>query len=181
MFELFLPLQQQQTLINSGQIGDVKYSTLTEAQFQAEADSSWILCDGRSVSGSEYHLITGNVNIPDARGQFLRGENNGRNDGQENPDATPLATAQNQATAKNGLVASATAVGNHQHGDAVGYCGYNGSFGSGTTGSPLGCTSSFRDLTSTQGDHSHSISMVGGGNETRPTSVTVNCFVKINS
>lgn len=165
-----------------GQIGDVKYSTLTEAQFQAEADGSWILCDGRNVSGSEYHSLTGNVSIPDARGQFLRGENNGRNDGQENPDATPLAGAQDQATKPNGVgISSVVGVGNHKHGDAVGYCGANGSFGSGTTGSPLGCATHYRDLTSTQGNHSHSLSMAGGGNETRPTSVTVNCFVKINS
>lgn len=79
------------TLVNSvkitpattTQVGDVVQSMLSEAQFQAERDGTWVLADGRSVSGSKYETITGNANIPDLRGQFLRGKNNGRADGQE--------------------------------------------------------------------------------------------------
>lgn len=72
-------------------VGDVVQSTLTEAQFQAQRDSTWVLMDGRDVTGSDYDTIVFNGlggNIPDARGQFLRGKDHGRHliDGKGNPD-----------------------------------------------------------------------------------------------
>lgn len=73
-----------------GQVGDVVQSMLTEAQFQAIRGTGWVLMDGRSVAGSQYQAITGNGNIPDARGVFLRGKNNGSS---ANPDGDlPLGT-----------------------------------------------------------------------------------------
>jgi hypothetical protein len=57
---------------DSGKVGDVMHSMLTEEQFIAENGSGWILADGRSVVGTRYHTITGNANIPDARGRYLR-------------------------------------------------------------------------------------------------------------
>jgi hypothetical protein len=71
---------------NIGAIGDVKTSFLTEAQFQTEHDSTWILCDGRSIVGTHLASVTGWINVPDLRGQFLRGKNNGRSDGNQDPD-----------------------------------------------------------------------------------------------
>ncbi len=50
-------------------------------------EPSWILADGRSINGaSTYSQLTGDVKIPDLRGMFLRGMNEGRADGNEDPD-----------------------------------------------------------------------------------------------
>lgn len=66
-------------------IGVIASAMLTEAQFQALNGASWILADGRSVDGSSYAVMTGQTSVPDLRGMVLRGKNNGRSDGRENP------------------------------------------------------------------------------------------------
>lgn len=74
---------------DQGKVGDVIHSMLTEEQFIAENGAGWVLADGRDVTGSKYDtLILGGLGgtVPDMRGQFLRGINNGRSDGQEDPD-----------------------------------------------------------------------------------------------
>lgn len=50
---------------------------LTEAQFQAQTSTDWVLCNGRSVVGSQFQIITGNSNIPDCRGRYSRMKDNG--------------------------------------------------------------------------------------------------------
>lgn len=47
----------------------------------------WVLADGRTAT-TEYFQATGNSNIPDLRGMFLRGLNEGRVDGKEDPEGT---------------------------------------------------------------------------------------------
>lgn len=72
--------------ISSGDLNPVgakTYSMLTEAQFQAQNGSGWVLADGRNVSGSDYHTKTGQTTVPDLRGVHLRGKNNGRADGNQ--------------------------------------------------------------------------------------------------
>lgn len=74
---------------SSSSIGSVKQSMLDEATFQSIHGTGWVLMDGRDVTGSDYDTIVfGGIggNIPDARGQFLRGKNNTRSDGNEDPD-----------------------------------------------------------------------------------------------
>ena len=66
------------SLGSDGAVGDVKSSMLTEAQYQTHFGSEWVLADGRDVTGSDYHTITSNTNIPDLRGTFLRGKDNSR-------------------------------------------------------------------------------------------------------
>lgn len=59
-------------------IGSCIHSLLTEAEFQAEVGTdNWVIADGRDVTGSRYALLTGQTTIPDMRGRFLRGKNNG--------------------------------------------------------------------------------------------------------
>lgn len=71
-------------------VGTIIYSVLDETTFQDENDVSgderWVLADGRSVTGSTYESLTGNSNIPDLRGVFIRGKNYARSTGTGNPD-----------------------------------------------------------------------------------------------
>ena len=143
------------------QVGDVKHAMLDEATFQSIHGTDWVLADGRSVTGSQYETITGNANIPDMRGQFLRGKNNGRADGNENPAGeNALGAFENDA--------------NKSHTHRM----QEGTIGSGTAtrltitnvGDVSFYSSGARNL---QMD-------ADGGDETRVKNVTVNIFIKIN-
>lgn len=70
---------------NSLPIGAVQSSVLSLAQFQAQNGTGWILADGSNVAGSAYATILGTSNVPDMRGVYLRGKNNGRADGNQDP------------------------------------------------------------------------------------------------
>jgi hypothetical protein len=61
-----------------GLVGEVKAAFLTEKQFQAQAGTGWVLCDGRNVKSSSYYVLTGNVTIPDMRATVPRMKDNGR-------------------------------------------------------------------------------------------------------
>ena len=139
---------------SSCSIGDVRHSMLTLAQFQQENGSTWVLCDGSDITGSQLATLTGNATLPDARGQFLRGKNNGRSDGQENPDGDVAIGA-----------AQLDELKSHTH--AMRF------YDSGTGGGPSGVKNDgpFAD---------HGYMSSAGGNETRPKNITVNIFIKIN-
>lgn len=65
-------------LSNAAQVGDIVPSALDEPTFQAQRDTTWVLCDGRSVIGSVFQALTSLTNIPDFRGTVPRGKDNGR-------------------------------------------------------------------------------------------------------
>ena len=157
---------------NLGQVGDVVSSMLTEAQFQALRDTNWVLMDGRSSVGSVYETITANSTIPDARGQHLRGQNNGRVDGQENPDATVLGGAQTDGMQGHSHLGAGG--GSNEFLYRRGSAGvYSDPFAGGTiydrTTVPAG-TETTNGVNGTPRT----------GNETRPKSITINYFMKIN-
>jgi hypothetical protein len=81
-----LPNDRTRIEFNDGQVGDIVQSMLTEAQFQTLRGVNWVLMDGRSVTGSTYETITGEANIPDVRGTYLRSKDNGRG---LDPDGDP--------------------------------------------------------------------------------------------
>ena len=97
---------------NNTPVGAILQSRLTEAQFQAINGTSWVLMDGRSIVGSKLADITGITNLDDARGLILRGKNNGRSDGAQNPDGD-LAIGTYQSDNINVSVAGVNAAGNH--------------------------------------------------------------------
>lgn len=76
-------------------VGSIVPSLLAPGQFAKEAgdpptfdlrQSKWTLADDKGrVPGTRYAELTGNAAIPDLRGLFLRGKNNGRSDGHQNP------------------------------------------------------------------------------------------------
>lgn len=152
-------------------VGTVTASMLTQAQFQAQTSTNWILADGRSVTGTVYATLTGNSTVPDLRGVALRGKNNGRVDGDQNPDGDlTLGTFQGDQYVS------------HTHSDA-GHAhttwfptdpNHTLSSGGGTTGILQGTTGS----TSTAAAAANI--QLSGGNETRMKNVTVNYFIRIN-
>ena len=153
-----------QAVRDAGHIGDVKTSMLTEAQFQELHGVTWVLMDGRSVSGSDYETMTGNSAIPDARGQFLRGKNNGRSDGNQDPAGErSLGSFQNDQ------------MQGHRHSSVTGNNTIAG--GNYTVGlNSFGTTSNLVTDPITDG--------VNGtprtGLETRSKNVAINYFIKIN-
>lgn len=143
---------------DQGKVGDIIHSMLTEEQFIAENGAGWVLADGRDVTGSKYDtLILGGLggNIPDMRGQFLRGKNNGRIDGNENPDGdvalgvyTTDKFKSHDHNLQNHAVVTET--------------------GSGSVGGISSSGNNYLYRTSFSGD-----------NETAPKNITVNIFIKI--
>ena len=175
----------------STSVGDVRYSILTEVQFQAINGSGWILADGRSVAGSKYEDITGNSAIPDARGLFVRGKNNGRADGNQDPDGDRtlgnLQLDKTRIPRNTGFTSSSN--GDHRHATAI---NTNGNTGTGTAwGSTLdipaqypvmigaGFATTYASYTRTDGSHAHSING-GGDNESTPKNLAINIFIRIN-
>jgi len=139
---------------SSSAIGAVQPAMITEAQFQAQFGTGWVLADGRSVTGSKYTSITGNTVVPDLRGMILRGKNNGRSDGKENPDGDSTLGLYQADEFKSHDHTSYRAIGG---GLTQGLYG-GSSLDTGNTGNTLG----------------------RGGNETRMKNVTVNYFIRIN-
>jgi hypothetical protein len=137
------------TSTDLSQVGDMVTSMLTEAQFQSLRSADWVLADGQNVAGSTYAGLVA-ATVPDARGQFLRGKNNGRVDGKQNPDGE-LALGTYQADEFD----------SHTH-DIGGGFGASAAFGT-LAGSTANATSSST-----------------GGNETRSKNITVNVFIRIN-
>ena len=98
-------------IVDATPIGQIMSAMLTEAQFRAIHGPGWILADGRTtgVASSKYGLLTAATSVPDLRGMVLRGKNNSRADGSQDPGGERgLGSFQGQATAKNGLTASAS-------------------------------------------------------------------------
>jgi hypothetical protein len=109
--------------------------------------------DGRNVNGSKYASITGTSVIPDGRGQFLRGKNNGRGDGQENPAGDLIIGTQQTDEFKSHFHSMAGSfLNNGLAGGGQGVLTQSGATNTGDT----------------------------GGLETRPKNITVNFFIKIN-
>lgn len=148
--------------VNLAAVGSFKSAFLTETQFRSQMGSTWVLADGRDVTGSAYATLTGNTNIPDCRAMLLISKVNGRvGKGVENAVGFQLPDE----------------MLDHSHGVSV---FYNGTckldsvnpfvpIGSGTfpVGNPSGLASNINV-------------QYNPGNETRARNVTLNHFIKIN-
>ncbi len=156
----------------SGNIGDIKSSMLTLVQFQAINGTNWVLADGSSASGTAYATITGAANIPDLRGQFIRGKNNGRADGNQDPDGErTVGNLQGQATAKNGLAISDPG---HTHNLTNRNAGISGS------GNGVAAATAFSGGTTDVSVSGTGVSLGAGDAEARPRNIAVNYFIKVN-
>lgn len=152
---------------SSGVIGEIKASMMTLAQFQAQFGTNWVLANGDSATGTAYATITGFTTLPDARGVALRGKNNGRADGNQNP-AGDLALGtfegdQFQGHTPNNISSS-------QVTPSGGTMGWMTGNGNGGTQTAVNAT-----LVSDGVNGTPRI-----GSETRIKSVVVNYFIKVN-
>lgn len=146
-------------------LGSVEMSMLTELQFQSVRNAGWVLCDGRDITGSALHTLTGQAIAADSRGRFARGKDHGRGldpngnlpIGTQRPD-TQLAHAHFPANLVSPDAASSGT-----------------SFIVAQSGSDIG------GLFPTESSSAISISLSPtGAAESRPTNVTVNFFIRIN-
>lgn len=136
-------------------IGSVIHSMLTTAQFQSEMGSNWVLADGSSCTGTKYASITGATAVPDMRGKFLRGKNNGASGANYNPDGDlSLGTFESDKTRSHSHLM--TTVGKAS-GSGTGFV-YDSGLGQAT-------------IFSTEAT---------SGTETSPKAITVNYFIRVN-
>lgn len=150
-------------LIDGGtsKVGDIMASILTEAQFQAQRTTAWVLMDGRDVTGSDYETLTGFSAIPDARGEFLRGLDNGRGV----DSGRTMGSSQGQS------------FGSHSH-ECLGVR-HTDTLNNTLTGLGSGGNSLYYNASVPAPDKVFTNAQ--GGSETRPRNVAVNYFIKINN
>jgi len=142
-----------------------------------------LFCDGSSIRrvefpelfkkiGVKYGSVDGNhFNIPDGRGVFFRGFDNGRGI----DTGRVFGTYQNDATKIPNIAFTTNASGNHTH--LVYSASVTAGSGANTAGRADSGNPDLSDDSGGAGDHSHSIT--GGGDaETRPDNITVNYYIK---
>jgi hypothetical protein len=163
----------QTSINNSGTVvGQEITAYLTEAQFQQQMGSGWVLADGRNISGSAFAKLYGSNTLPDRRGTVSRMKDNGKG----LDPAGDLALGAYEADTLGSHTHTAT-VSPNPHGHNIATVGvataganlntpnYNGGF-SNTT--PTSTTS----LTVTNAST--------GGAETRAKAIIANVFIRIN-
>lgn len=140
-------------------VGSVMHSMLTTAQFTSQVGvGDWLLADGSSCAGTRYASLTGATTVPDLRGIILRGKNNGRSTSSGNSDGDlSLGTYQ------------ADQLQDHFHSVKWAYNAGVDYGGDNNTGMDQNTTY-----------NSGAANSANVGNETRPRSVTVNIFIRVN-
>ena len=164
----------------TGTVGDIAMSTLDLATFQSLRDDTWVLADGETYLNSDWFKITGLPNVPDFRGLYPRGKNEGRTDSFSNPEGeVPLAGVQPDEHREH---THAFRVSFETGGSRDGWGSNYGPVGDGTATGTLNPypsnNTSFKSLgTST----ANPVRTSYGGAETRPKTITVNFYIKINA
>jgi hypothetical protein len=141
-----------------GSLGEVKYSRLTEAQFQAIYGTNWVLYDGRSIVGTPLATLLSISTLEDHRALFPRAGNNGRSDGYADPDGDQVAGTNNLDKFLN-----------HSHQETYSPAGGGGPGIQGVGGAGQANTYLFTDGANQ-----------GGGNETAGKSMILNAFIRIS-
>lgn len=146
--------------------------------------AGFLECNGAVVSRTTYAALFAVLGItygagdgsttfglPDYRGEFLRGWDNGR--GVDSGRA--IATTQAEETNKDGVSATTNTLGSHTH-TSRHYINNQGGTNQGgqiTTNSP-----NTLSIINANGDHSHTVTM-DGGSETRPRNMSLMYCIKV--
>lgn len=172
-------------------VGSVVASMLNQADFHTQNGSStrWLLCNGQSCVGSSYQTLTGNANVPDLQGIFIRGKNGARSTGTGNPDGDlalgTYSADRNQshthtdAGHTHGVTQTA-----HAHSIGAGVFGVSGGSGAILSAADANPNTAFyntqtANATITIATGNASINASGGG-DSAPRNVTMNYFIRIN-
>lgn len=148
-------------------VGAIQHSILTVEQFQSLNGDCWKLLNGQNIAGTDYAVLTNTTLLPDARGLFFRGANNGRTDSYKNSQNTALGGIQNQDWKDFYLINTAYSGPAYTHGWHGNFKQttphYSGAtFGGGWFGG--GTINWYYDTTA----------------EVRPKNITINYFIKVN-
>ncbi len=170
-----------QTVVCSGAVGDIKYSILNPAQFDAANGDCWVPMDGRALAATDkLRIITGLATVPDGSGMFLRSQefSGGANNDQSRTSATAIATVETQAVQAHSHTISDPG---HSH-------GYD-DFRRGTTNvaAAESCCSGVGDdsgsdvgRTSSSAGTGVTVTAAGNGPETRPVNLNFWIYIRIN-
>ena len=163
--------------------GTIVYSMLDEHTFRQEmgAGENWIMADGRSIvgQGTRYEQL-GFTHVPNLCGVFVRGKNNGRADGYQNPDGElPLGQmTQDRFMHHNHTGQTGDDSPDHSHG--FGGYPFGASYGGDNSTENLGTAPNgfYRQTDGASVRHKHAIA-TDGGLETSPKSITLNAYIKL--
>ena len=160
-------------------IGTIFSSYLLPQQFavalgEQEGDSlntrTWVLSDGREVTGSKFAILTGGSPVPDLRGMFLRGIPVGgpRRPGDVEIDSTALPKTAFIGLTSTDLPLTLPSAANPSRVDRYDAGGQN---------YPVITSGKAEEVPA----HFHKVVVNGGGDsETRPVNVAVFYYIKIN-
>ena len=166
------------------QVGSIQQSLLTETQWASVLGPEavkWVLCDGRNVAGSRYATVTGQTNVPDLRGAFIRAAGQNSNSVANWNGGAVGAYHQDTTRMPRTPFATATA-GSHTHTGSYSGPRYGASGGGDVN--PANPGGGGNDNYNghlhidAAGDHTHTIT--GGDPETAPVHYGLNTFIKIN-
>jgi hypothetical protein len=159
---------------SEGHVGEIRYSILTELQFQNIYGREWELMRGQRIPDRSdlLALFFGREFVPDARGLFLRCSQAERNDGLGNPEGNLPVGAYQESEFK---------AHNHGGGDH----NHNSDLELDASRSPDGgCLNTVCIFHPKHQpyptSHSGAIIQTNGGLETRPSCITVNAFIKLS-
>jgi len=161
-------------------VGSIQQSILNTTQFATAMGpdaANWVLADGRAVPGTKYATITGQTNVPDLRGAFIRGAGTNGSGwaGGAAGSSHEWTTGRPKVTDFTGVT---NASGDHHHtetaspfrGTASGHFTWEGAT---PAGDPR--------TTSDAGNHTHTVTVNGGGDaETAPVHISLNTFIRVN-
>ncbi|MFZ9595363.1 MAG: hypothetical protein ACO3A2_04730 [Bdellovibrionia bacterium] len=168
----FFAFQNTSVLANDGRVGDIRYSILSEEQFQELHGKDWELLRGQEVPfDSALKNFWRDSHLPDARGVFLRGSNHGRPRKEGNPEGhLPIGQYQSDTFKKHDHGG-----GNHHHQSFLELTASRNS-----DGRQMNTAAYFPPRHQPiQTNNSGAIIKAEGDAETRPRNITVNVFIKI--
>ena len=165
-------------------VGTLEQSFLTEAQFLAQpgrTGGTWVRCDGQNVAGSKYETITGLSTVPDLTGRFLRdstGSDAGIKTTQANQMGAHTHSLSDNGAAKITLGSASPSQFDASYDLVTGLSSYT-TLNHNLTSLPSVATTPIPSTSGT-GLSGSTDGIVSQTTETRPDSIIVNTFIKIN-